>query len=143
MNPAEFFDSNGLPKIRTVDVGLSHVQVCPENKYRYLLMFITELASIAFIPTAAISGSMEGISIAARSSLIFTHALHGALVNMEWSAITLGFGTPIVVVEGFMGDASSILQQRDEYAQRTTNQQHSRSANGRVNRDKATSRKPR
>lgn len=106
MLPSEFYSLYGKPVFRTVTlddpVNNFRLSVIPSDD-RYLLIFYLRTFTAWLVPDSAAQTSEGGFQIsAAGPPTVFTHALHGAAVNLGWSVIRDTDNCEVTVMEGFM-----------------------------------------
>lgn len=108
MTPREFYNRYGLPSVKRVDLGLVVVPICTVNPDRYLLMFCPGDVSFTFRPSLPEVTNAAFTAPNNTQQVIYTHALHGALVNLGWEAFS-GVGGSVTVYEGVMQEGSVFL----------------------------------
>lgn len=113
MTPREFEVAYGLPvTTKLTGSNIEPIRIQP-NADRYLIVFQTIGSDIGVSPDSNWSDSTDWLTISAGSGLtIFTHALHGALVNCGWTIRVLGvIGTfAIYVTEGRMSPIITVVE---------------------------------
>lgn len=103
MLPKEFVDRFGRPIIRVARATAARPEVVAANDDRYLLVFVGQVgnnSNVAPVGFNAITGGAWNLIDGAPT--IFTHALHGSLVNMAWLAFNNFQDEDITIVEGLM-----------------------------------------
>lgn len=106
MLPSEFYTRYGHPITRTVMFADMNDRVIRGNDNRYLLGFWYTPGSVLLIPAIDNPSIYTGGNFDLnKPAIILTHALHGALVNMDWIVryVAGALPFPLLVIEGFMG----------------------------------------
>jgi hypothetical protein len=109
MFPKEFAERFGLPTI-TPFVGSAVFETAvPVNHNRYLLAFTCMDATYTVVPHSEAELQVQGFPVDADHWQIFTHALHGSLVNCAWDVRQNAIvgPIPIIIIEAFMFDDSA------------------------------------
>lgn len=125
MNPRDFYNAFGPCKVTEIQLPAAETIVIPFDIDRYLLVFLTNMATTEIAP--AFTNTMPGaqILLEQQTPMIFTHALHGSLVNMAWLGRDPGALLPLVIITASQAGPTSILNERRDYAQRKADQQRS------------------
>lgn len=102
MLPSEWYSQFGGAFARQLELAAGEVHVIPPNVDRYLIGWLG--ADVV----SSIAVNTEGTLPTARfqfgpntSPILFTHAIHGSLVNLGWRIVAGGAPCRITVVEAF------------------------------------------
>lgn len=108
MLPSEFYGLYGQPVVKTYQLVQNVVVQIPADEHRYIIgicfceggILFSPLVPVAENPTTPNYTTSDGI-------VIFTHALHGAMVNLPWQMVNLTSATPLrtALIIGRMGGA--------------------------------------
>lgn len=103
--PDDFYSTYGTPIPKTYNISGDDVLIIPANTHRYLLAFMASTGNLSITPEndGQLTWDVPNFGAGALP-LIFTHALHGALVNLGFRVHHIGVvGTfSILVCEGRM-----------------------------------------
>lgn len=105
MLPRQFIDRFGKASARTITVPSGGTITIPPDRDRYLLVFWSTLVDMRVRPTFDGSSPPAGFTWTSTAEPIaFSHALHGAMVNLGWRVqmVLAGGDSDIIIVEGFM-----------------------------------------
>lgn len=105
MLPSEFLQRFGSVHPQTMTVPSGGTITIPPDPDRYLMVFWATLVGMRVRPTFDGATPPAGFTWNATDAPhIYTHALHGAMVNLGWvvQMILAGGDSDIIIVQGYM-----------------------------------------
>lgn len=101
MGPEAFSAAYGLPVTLEIVAPIAPIVVVPPARNRYLLLWMAQQGeSYRIFPTDGSPQFATGIEVSFTFPYMMTYALHGALVNLGWSAAGILADVAVRVVIG-------------------------------------------